>query len=110
MPISNTPFIFRIPHSLINLFLRANYRFRKSTVDFRALEATGSTGIILRVPTVDPTIDPTGRAPGASAVEACGAAVVIAVELLLKYRLEKLKERRQFKERRFHWKSSRNVD
>jgi hypothetical protein len=23
-----------MPHSLINLFLRANYRFRESTVDF----------------------------------------------------------------------------
>jgi hypothetical protein len=99
-----------MPHSLINLFLRANCRFRESTVDFRALGATGSTGTVPGVPTVDPTVDPTGRAPGASAVEACGAAVVVAVELLLKCRLGELKERRQFKERRFHWKSSRNVD
>jgi hypothetical protein len=44
--------------------------------------------------TVDPTIDPTGRAPGASVVEACGAAVVVVMELLLKYRLGELKERR----------------
>jgi hypothetical protein len=62
------------------------------------------------MPTVDPTIDPTRRAPRASAVEAYGAAVVMAMELLLKYRLGELKERRQFKERRFHWKSSKNVD
>jgi hypothetical protein len=94
MPISSTPFTFRIPHSLINLFLRVNYRFRESTVDFRILRAIGSTGIIPRVPTVDPTVNPTGRAPGASAVEACGAAIVMAVELLLKCRLGELKEHR----------------
>jgi hypothetical protein len=110
MPISNTLFTFRILYSLINLFLYANYRFRESTVDFRALGATGSIGTVLRVPTVDPTINPIRRAPGASAVEACGAAVVVAMELLLKCRLGELKERRQFKERWFHWKSFRNVD
>jgi hypothetical protein len=91
-----------MPYSLINLFLRANCRFRKSTVDFRVLGATGSIRTVLRMPTVDPTVDPTGRAPRASAVEACKAAVVVAVELLLKCRLGELKERRQFKERRFH--------
>jgi hypothetical protein len=110
MPISSTPFTFRMPYSLINLFLRANCRFRESTVDFKALRATGSIRTVPGMPTVNPTVDPIGRAPGASAVEACGAAVVVAVELLLKCRLGELKERRQFKERRFHWKSSKNVD
>jgi hypothetical protein len=83
-----------MPYSLINLFLRVNYRFRESIVDFRVLRATGSIGIVLGVPTVDPTVDLIGRALGASAVEACGVAVVVAVELLLKCRLGELKERR----------------
>jgi hypothetical protein len=46
------------------------------------------------VPTVDPTVDPIRRALGASVVEACGVAVVMAMELLLKCRLRELKERR----------------
>jgi hypothetical protein len=40
------------------------------------------------------------------AVEVCGTAVVVAVEQLLKCRLGEL-ERRQFKERRFHWNNTR---
>jgi hypothetical protein len=101
MPISSTPFTFRIPYSLSNLFLRASYRFRTSTVDFRALRAIGSIRTVLGMPTVDPTVDLTGRASRASAVEVYKAAVIVAMELLLKCRLGEL-ERRQFKERRFY--------
>jgi hypothetical protein len=76
------------------LFFRANYRFRESIVDFRALKATGSIRIVLRMLTVDPTVDLIGRALRASAVEAYKVAIVVAMELLLKCRLRELKERR----------------
>jgi hypothetical protein len=89
-------------YSLINLFFHANCRFHKSIIDFKTLRATGSIRTVLRVLTVDPTVDLIRRALKASAVEACGAAVVVAMELLLKCRLKELKERRQFKERRFY--------
>jgi hypothetical protein len=46
------------------------------------------------MPTIDPIVDPTGRAPGVSVVKVYKAAVVMAMELLLKYRLGELKERR----------------
>jgi hypothetical protein len=55
---------------------------------------TGFIGIVLRVLTVDPTVDLIGRALRASVVEVCGAAVVVVMELLLKCRLRELKEYR----------------